>query len=131
MKAQTQASGTSEPGVADGGRRSRERVQSDLASRGVVEEWRDALSHLLHSRTRELDEDGYARMLDGATLACEALEKSQPGVADSHRELREMERLIGAFSGELCKIDEILEVLAAYARRMRHESSAPVPRILH
>ena len=73
-----------------------------------------------------------ARLLDGVALGCAALTGSSQGLEDSYRELREMERLMGAFSGELSKLDEILEVLAAYARRMRDNSTdAVVPRILN
>ena len=47
------------------------------------------------------------------------------------RELRQLERLMGWFATELRKLDEVLEVLAAYARRMRSSASDGGKQLLH
>ena len=52
-------------------------------------------------------------------------------VERSLRDVREVERLLGAFSGELEKLDEVLEVLAAYAQRMRPQPAKRERRTLH
>jgi hypothetical protein len=70
-------------------------------------------------------------VLNGVALACSAMSDASQTLSENYKELREVERLMGAFSGELTKLDEILEVLSAYARRMRSSSSAPIPRVLH
>ena len=41
-----------------------------------------------------------------------------------HIFLQEIERMMHAFAGELCKLDETLDVLSAYVRRMRTSSSS-------
>jgi hypothetical protein len=70
-------------------------------------------------------------LLLGATLTVEAQAHDRAGVARNLRDVREVERLLGAFTGELEKLDEVLEVLAAYAQRMRAKPSRPTGHTLH
>ena len=41
------------------------------------------------------------------------------------RQIQELERLMSSFAGELSKLDESLEVLAAHLRRMRTQMDGP------
>jgi len=73
-----------------------------------------------------------AALLEGVTLSFSAQHEFDEQLAASLRGLKEVERMMGAFSGELSKLDEVLEVLAAYVRRMRSSGpSAEAPRIIH
>jgi len=47
------------------------------------------------------------------------------------RELRQLERLMSGFGTEIRKLDEVLEVLAAYVRRMRSSIGDGEERLLH
>ena len=58
-------------------------------------------------------------LIRGAVLAMAAQSENQAHVERNLRDVREVERLLGAFTGELEKLDEVLEVLSAYAQRMR------------
>ena len=42
-----------------------------------------------------------------------------------------MQHLLGSFSTELHKLDEAVEILAAYAARLRHSTAPPPGRTLH
>ncbi len=64
-------------------------------------------------------------------MAVEMQSRETAKVQRSARDVREVERLLGAFSGELEKLDEVLEVLSAYAHRMRSKPSKSPRRTLH
>jgi hypothetical protein len=79
----------------------------------------------------ELGRGSAEALLLGATLTVEAQALERAGVERNLRDVREVERLLGAFTGELEKLDEVLEVLAAYAQRMRAKPSRPTGHTLH
>jgi hypothetical protein len=97
-------------------------VPSDGASRIVPE---------LVSVYSELGRGSAAALIRGAAAAFEAQAVLQAHVERNLRDVREVERLLGAFSGELEKLDEVLEVLSAYAQRMRAKRSKTPPHTLH
>jgi hypothetical protein len=90
------------------------------------------LADSLKERWAQLGPDPGAALIEGAALALKI--KTGSGGAGSRGavvELVEVERLMGAFSGELAKLDEVLEVLAAYVRRMRSTNADEVERTIH
>jgi hypothetical protein len=112
-------------------RRSRDQIRLDLEQRGIEGEWLDGVVEGLYRNAARCDARDYEQLLAGIGLACRSLADSRREFSAHQRDLREMERLMGAFSGELGKLDEVLEVLAAYARRMRTTSKQTLPRVLH
>jgi hypothetical protein len=69
--------------------------------------------------------------LRAASVAFQVQAGAHSHVERSMRDVREVERLLGAFGGELKKLDEVLEVLAAYAQRMREKPAKSANRTLH
>lgn len=118
-----------------------ERVRGDLQLRGVNEEVSDEIARRLCEQHSDapLSIEHYEAMLDGASLACgvdreandggkvEDLGKDfgedEVGNRDSVVRVREIERMMQNFAGELSKLDESLEVMATYVRRMRNRSA--------
>jgi hypothetical protein len=112
---------------------SNEQISEDLKARGVDASSADLLASRMVSRVDGADHARYEAMLDGAALSCRAQADAAEELNRGASELREVERLVGSFATELGKLDEILEVLAAYLSRMRvavgPEDEAP--RVLH
>ena len=108
----------------------RDGISADLQTRGVVAPAADALAGHL---ARQIDGRGDERaaLLDGVALGFRAQDAIAEQLARSAGELQEIERLMSSFAGELSKLDEVLEVLAAYLRRMRTASPTASTRVLH
>lgn len=105
--------------------------QARLVDEGVSEEWAPRLAKRLEPLYRELG-DGSAEALIRATVTSVAVQAEAHALVERNmRDVREVERLLGAFSGELEKLDEVLEVLAAYAQRMRTRPDRRPPHTLH
>jgi hypothetical protein len=108
----------------------RDRVSADLQSRGVAvpaaEVLAEAVAQELHAGS-----ECYAAVLDGVALGFRVQTAIADELARSAGELQEIERLMGSFAGELSKLDEVLEVLAAYLRRMRSASPPTTSRVVH
>lgn len=102
-----------------------------LIERGVPNDWAPSIAAQLAPAYKELGRGSAAGLLLGAIVAVEAQAGERAGVERNMRDVREVERLLGAFSGELEKLDEVLEVLAAYAQRMRSKPNRPTGRMLH
>lgn len=106
--------------------------EARLVEEGIAAEWATRLAVSLATSHRELGHGSAAALIAGAKLTTEAHAAEQADVERNMREVREVERLLGAFSGELEKLDEVLEVLAAYAQRMRPKpSKGSARRMLH
>jgi hypothetical protein len=105
-----------------------EEWEARLAAAGVAPEWAARLAPALAASQREIGRGSAPALIRGAALAVAMQAESQTQVERSLRDVREVERLLGAFSGELEKLDEVLEVLAAYAQRMRPQTPAGSPR---
>lgn len=102
-----------------------------LLSMGVSENRANRLAEELKSAYLTLGPGSAPALLEGATLTFAAQADEQANVERNLREVKEVERLLGAFSGELEKLDEVLEVLAAYAQRMRAKPAKSSRRVLH
>jgi len=102
-----------------------------LVDEGVPSECAIRLVPELVSIHSELGRGSAAALIRGAAIAVESQALAQAHVERHLRDVREVERLLGAFSGELEKLDEVLEVLSAYAQRMRPKRSENPPHTLH
>ena len=103
-------------------RRSLRRVEdweAQLVEAGVSEDWAPRIARRLEPLYRELGPRSADPLLQSSLATYEVQADAHAYVERNLRDVREVERLLGAFSGELEKLDEVLEVLAAYAQRMR------------
>jgi hypothetical protein len=105
--------------------------ESQLVERGVSGECAMRLAPVLREQHGELGRGSARGLIRGAVLASEIHAEAQAFVERNMRDVREVERLLGAFSGELEKLDEVLEVLSAYAQRMRAKPARPSRGMLH
>lgn len=106
-------------------------IKRELDARGVPIELCDLLSQRIEARGSEGTEQSRRVLLDGIALAFGVQQEVTGELSRNLRGLREVERLMGSFSGELSKLDEVLEVLAAYVRRMRSTKPEEPRRVLH
>ena len=102
--------------------------EARIAAAGVSREWAARLAPGLAASQQELGRGSSSALIRGAALAVALQAESQAQAERNLRDVREVERLLGAFSGELEKLDEVLEVLAAYAQRMRPQAPTGTPR---
>jgi hypothetical protein len=108
------------------------KLQFELERRGVTCEYSRLLSGRLEQGLAGRSQQEATAVLDGIGIAFSVQQETSQQLAESVRGLKEMERIMGAFSGELSKLDEVLEVLAAYVRRMRTSGPPDEPtRTLH
>ena len=111
------ASRSEEPGLLSGAD-----WEERLVAAGLDASWAKRLAARCAPVVPRAGEGYEAGLVRGAALAMEAQSASLAEIEQSLRDVREVERLLGAFSGELEKLDEVLEVLAAYAQRMRRSA---------
>jgi hypothetical protein len=105
--------------------RDRQDIERDLERLGVTAELRDALCQRLEPIAPTLSEDAYQAALAGIAAASDVHRVGEAALERSMGDLREVQRLLGAFSYEMRKLDEALRVLSTYVQRMRIKSSAP------
>jgi len=118
--------------VVDQARMDSAAIADALLSRGVAREFSDTLSPRLEARFASLDSPSRDVVLDAVAMSFVLQQEKSRELARSLKGLKEVERMMGAFSGELSKLDEVLDVLSAYVRRMRSSGSAEtMDRILH
>ena len=108
-----------------------QRICDDLVEGGVGSEASVVLAEELEARLEEFPDSAYPALLAGAVAAVEMHQRAEEAAARNAKELKEVERLMGAFAGELTKLDEVVEVLAAYVRRMRSSTPRTIERVLH
>jgi hypothetical protein len=106
-------------------------LQRALEARGIETDFSARLAARLGPRLTQHDGSVRDAMADGVAVALELQSETTNDLARSLRGLKEVERMMGAFSGELSKLDEVLEVLAAYVRRMKTSGAADPGRTLH
>ena len=70
-------------------------------------------------------------MLSGVALAYGVHRRSIDAFRRTVTELEEVQVLLGSFGGELRKLDEAVEILAAYAARLRQHTTPPPPSNVH
>ncbi len=90
-----------------------------LLQRGVSPEDARPLAQRLAGQLKARPRSGREAFVDGVAASWHASSETRARLDKSASDIKEVERLMGAFTGELSKLDEVLEVLAAYVRRMR------------
>ena len=102
----------------------RARLQAELERRGVAPELAEAVAAQLAEVAPALPRARAEDLLAGAALAC-AVQEASPSAASARtaRDLDEVQRLMGAFAGELRKLDEALQLLATYLTRIKARST--------
>ncbi|MCP5056056.1 MAG: hypothetical protein GY937_04935 [bacterium] len=106
------------------------RIRRDLEERGVPEPVSTALSARMAEQAEHLDAQAYEGFLAGAALSFSVHRDRSAELPGNSTDLGEIQRLMSDFSDELRKLDEALEILAAYVVRMRTQSD-PKDRTLH
>ena len=97
-----------------------EHICHDLEDRGVPRSFARPLAERLAAS--EPTDEAYEGLLTGAVLAYTVHHQSLLGLEKSASDLGEIQRLMTDFSQELRKLDEALEVLAAYVVRMKSQT---------
>lgn len=105
--------------------------EARLVEAGVSIEWAAKIADRLSPSHADLGRGSAVALIQGAVVAVEVQAAAHADVERNMRDVREVERLLGAFSGELEKLDEVLEVLGAYAQKMRSKPARPSRRTLH
>jgi len=103
----------------------------ELRRRGVAPGSCQAILSAIEARVALVSPEKADGLLDGVALAFEFQQGSQLQLLRTIREVQEVEKMMGAFSGELSKLDEVLEVLSTYVRRMRTSRWAEDGDVLH
>ncbi len=115
--------GTTEGAVRQTALRPRtlEEWEARLLGEGVAPELAARVAPRLESLQLEFGRGASEALIQAAAATADALSEATATVERNLRDVREVERLLSAFSGELEKLDEVLEVLSAYAQRMRNK----------
>jgi hypothetical protein len=127
MRAKTDA--RREPAAAEPERG--EEIRSELERRGVSDGFARAVTAQLEPFVAELPREQYDAVLSGVALAYGAHRRAVEAFRRTASELDEVQHLLGSFAGELRKLDEAVEILAAYAARLRHHTAPTPPRTIH
>jgi hypothetical protein len=106
-------------------------IRSELERRGVSEGFARGVAAQLEPFVADLSDEQFTAVLSGVTLAYGVHRRSVEAYRRTAAELDEVQQLLGSFSGELAKLDEAVEILAAYAARLRHHTAPPPGRTLH
>ena len=107
------------------------KIREDLHVRGVDVATAEMLSAPLARQLERQGPDAYEAMLDGVALACSPQGEDSECAASRAGEFQEIERLMGSFTAELNKLDEVLQVLAAHLSRMRTTATSDSQRVVH
>ncbi|GEM_PF-5427170 len=108
----------------------RDRIRGELEQRGVSPELAAALALRLEQLVMALGVSGCQAVCDAALVASGA-PPALPPLARSTNELDEIQRLMGAFVGELHKLEEALQLLATYLARIRDQAKGALPKTVH
>jgi hypothetical protein len=106
-------------------------IRAELTRRGVGEGFARAVSEQLEPFAAELPPDHVDAVIAGVALAWGVHRRSVEAFRRTATDLEEVQRLLASFAGELHKLDEALETLAAYAARLRTTTRPPPGRTVH
>jgi hypothetical protein len=112
-------------------REARGEIRSRLEQRGLSEGFARAVAAQLEPFAAELSGEQLDAVLSGAAIAYGVHRRSVEAFRRTAAELDEVQQLLGSFGDELRKLDEAVEILAAYAARLRQETAPPPSRNLH
>ena len=108
----------------------RQRICGDLAKIGLLGQEAKRVAEAMIEQLRVTGPEGYEDLLAGVRFSHQARSDVVSELNEMQQELKQIERLMGGFATELRKLDEVLEVLAAYVRRMRSVGEGEEP-VLH
>jgi len=108
-----------------------EAIRGELERRGLSEEFARAVTRQLAPFATELGQEQFDAVLSGVALAYGVHRRKVEAFRRTAAELDEVQHLLGSFGAELSKLDEAVEILAAYAARLRHHTAPPPGRTLH
>jgi len=103
---------------ADSPEKGRSRAESMLTSRGVPRELCQGIAQGIEKQLLGLPDDAAGLVVDGVALAVTMGAAGDRVETMPELDPRVLEQLVGDFSGELRKLDEILRVLSAYLQRL-------------
>jgi hypothetical protein len=106
-------------------------IERALVSRGLDEVFAREAARRLAPFAEDLPESQYDAVLSGVVLAFGVHRRCLETFRKTSRDLEEVEQLLGSFGGELQKLDEALELLSAYAVRLRVQTKAEGDPTLH
>jgi len=100
-------------------------IAEDLERLGIRGALGTRLAARLEGRCQDLDAVAYAAALEGAAAAFDAA-----GNAEAE-DVREIQRLMEGFAGELQKLEEGLRIVSAYVVRMQERARRDREGLLH
>ncbi len=108
-----------------------EEIRQALVQRGLPGLLAGMLAERASLQAAELEMTAREAYFDGIALAFSLQESAGAALARNLQGLREVERIMGAFSGELGKLDEVVGVLNTYVHRLKSSSQEEDARTLH
>ena len=106
-------------------------IQAALVRRGLPESLSGMLANRALSHLTSLNPASREAYLDGLSMAFELQDSAGAELARNLQGLREVERIMGAFSGELGKLDEVVGVLNTYVHRLKTSREEEDDRLLN
>jgi vacuolar-type H+-ATPase subunit C/Vma6 len=100
-------------------------IAEDLERLGIRGALVTRLAARLEERCQDLEPEAYAAALEGAIAAFDAT-----GSAEAE-DVREIQRLMEGFAGELQKLEEGLRIVSAYVVRMQERAKRDREGLLH
>ena len=108
-----------------------EAIQAALVRRGLPDSLSGMLANRALSHLASLNPTCREAYLDGLSMAFELQDSAGTELARNLQGLREVERIMGAFSGELGKLDEVVGVLNTYVHRLKTSREEEDDRLLN
>ena len=101
------------------GARPRQRIRADLERRGVTERFSEPFAQRLAEIAGQLSASEYHAAVLAMTAAYEVCQGDAEGFESRCRDVREIQRLMQGFAGEMRKLEESLSIVSAYLVRLR------------
>ncbi|MAI78656.1 MAG: hypothetical protein CL917_06940 [Deltaproteobacteria bacterium] len=108
-----------------------DQILSELRRRGVEAPLSPSLLKGLVGRLERVSRESRASVLDGIALTFELQDRTRLQMLRNLREIEEVEQMMNSFSGELSKLDEVMEVLSAYVKRLHESGRSRENQLLH
>jgi hypothetical protein len=96
-----------------------QRIRADLERRGVPPHFCEPLAERLAELALQFSASEYHAALLAVSAACEVLPQEAGQLESRCRDVREIQRLMQGFAGELRKLEEGLRIVSAYLVRLR------------
>jgi len=106
-------------------------IERELTSRGLDDAFARETAERLAPFADDLPESQYDALISGVVLAFGVHRRCVEAFRKTSQDLEEVQQLLGSFGGELQKLDEALELLSAYAARLRVQTKPDTDPTLH